>query len=134
MEAVAHLDTHVVVWLYAGEVQRIPTPVREQLETHDLLISPAVILELQYLFEIRRVSEPAEAVVTDLGRRIALRVSAVPFQQVVSIATGLTWTRDPFDRLIVAQARAQEAPLVTADRVIRKHYDAAVWGRVKAVR
>jgi PIN domain nuclease of toxin-antitoxin system len=70
-------------------------------------------------------------VIADLERRIALRESDLPFQKVVSIATALTWTRDPFDRLIVAQAQAQRAPLVTADNVIRKHFKGAVWGRVK---
>lgn len=131
MEAVAYLDTHVVVWLYAGDLQRIPVPVRAKLETHALLVSPAVILELQYLFEIRRVSEPADAVISDLDGRIGLSVSDVPFRQVVSIATKLTWTRDPFDRLIVAQAKVQGAPLVTADGLIRRHYDAALWGRAR---
>jgi PIN domain nuclease of toxin-antitoxin system len=38
------------------------------------------------------------------------------------------WTRDPFDRLIVAQAKANDgAGLVMADTVIRKHYAGAVW-------
>jgi PIN domain nuclease of toxin-antitoxin system len=129
MEALAHLDTHVVVWLYAGELTRIPTDVRERLESHDLQISPAVILELQYLFEIRRVTERAEAVVSDLAARIGITVSDTPFRDVASLATGLAWTRDPFDRLIVAQAKASGAALITADKVIRKHYAAAVWGR-----
>ena len=37
------------------------------------------------------------------------------------------WVRDPFDRLIVAQAIANEAPLVTKDEKIRRHYRRAVW-------
>lgn len=131
MEAIAHLDTHVVVWLYAGAVEKIPGVVRDRLETDELLISPAVVLELQYLFEIRRVTEPASAVVTDLEGRLGLRVSDTPFHDVVAVAVGLTWTRDPFDRLIVAQALAERAPLVTADSSIRKHFEAAVWSRAK---
>jgi PIN domain nuclease of toxin-antitoxin system len=131
MEAVAHLDTHVVVWLYAGELERIPTDVRARLESDELFISPAVILELQYLFEIRRITEPAATVVADLKDRIGLSVSDVPFEKVATIATSLSWTRDPFDRLIVAQAQAHGATLLSADKLIRKHCTAASWGRVK---
>ncbi len=34
---------------------------------------------------------------------------------------------DPFDRLIVANAKARNAPLVTKDERIRRHYSSAVW-------
>ncbi|MDQ1473147.1 MAG: hypothetical protein QOJ99_4627, partial [Bryobacterales bacterium] len=39
-----------------------------------------------------------------------------------------TWTRDPFDLMIVSHAKANGyAPLVTADESIRAHYPKAVW-------
>jgi PIN domain nuclease of toxin-antitoxin system len=38
------------------------------------------------------------------------------------------WTRDPFDRLIVANAKANGfAWLISADEHIRNHYPRAVW-------
>ncbi|MCF7950382.1 MAG: hypothetical protein K9L57_01970 [Spirochaetaceae bacterium] len=37
------------------------------------------------------------------------------------------WTRDPFDRLITAQADIQAASLLTKDGTIRTHYPKAVW-------
>jgi hypothetical protein len=37
-----------VVWLYAGELERIPREVQAHLEAHELQISPAVVLDLQY--------------------------------------------------------------------------------------
>lgn len=40
---------------------------------------------------------------------------------------GLTWTRDPFDRMIAAQAIVADAPLVTADRTILANLPLAVW-------
>ena len=39
----------------------------------------------------------------------------------------LSWTRDAFDRLIVAQAALDRAKLITRDRLILKHYPKAVW-------
>jgi len=38
-----------------------------------------------------------------------------------------TWTRDPFDRLIVSQARLADVPLLTRDRTIHTHYPRAIW-------
>jgi PIN domain nuclease of toxin-antitoxin system len=129
VETVVHLDTHVLVWLYAGELDRFPKDTREQLERWALAISPAAVLELQYLFEIRRIAERADVVVQDLSARIGLHVDDAPFTAVVSTASTLSWTRDPFDRLIVAQAKTRDASLLTADKTIQKHFPSAVWGR-----
>ncbi len=76
-----------------------------------------------------RVAEPSQSVVTALETTLGLTVSALSFQRVVAIAVQQTWTRDPFDRLIVAQAQAQGVSLVTADKLIRKHYARALWGK-----
>jgi PIN domain nuclease of toxin-antitoxin system len=39
----------------------------------------------------------------------------------------LGWTRDPFDRLIAAQALVANATLVTKDTLMSKHCPAALW-------
>jgi PIN domain nuclease of toxin-antitoxin system len=122
-----HLDTHVLVWLYAGEVERFPPAARARLDRDALTISPAVLLELQYLHEIGRLAEPATVVVQDLRDRLDLSFAEADFASVAAIATGLSWTRDPFDRLIAAHARADDAPLLTADRTLREHLPAAFW-------
>jgi PIN domain nuclease of toxin-antitoxin system len=38
-----------------------------------------------------------------------------------------SWTRDPFDRLIVGQASANGAVLVTKDAGIRQNYKQSIW-------
>ena len=127
MATVAYLDTHVAAWLFAGDVDRLSAAARHAIENDDLLISPAVVLELQYLYETKRVGDGADAVVDDLRHRLALRVCEVPFPDVAKRALALSWTRDPFDRLIVAQAAVRDAKLITKDRVLRKRYSASVW-------
>jgi len=47
----------------------------------------------------------------------------------VQAANGLSWTRDPFDRMIAAQAIVADAPLVTADRTILGNLPLATWDR-----
>jgi len=45
----------VLVWLAGGEVEKISAPAAEAIRKSDLVISPMVLLELQYLFEIKRL-------------------------------------------------------------------------------
>lgn len=124
----AYLDTHVVVWLAAGQVHRIPPPARAVLESAPLLISPMVELELEYLYEIKRLRLRSGDVVRKLEFEIGLSVCKLPFAEVARLAVDENWTRDPFDRMIVAQARAAGlALLVSADTEIAAHYPRAVW-------
>jgi PIN domain nuclease of toxin-antitoxin system len=125
--AVTHLDTHVVVWLYAGEVDRFPGAARSALDGDLLAISPAVVLELQYLHEIGRLAVPAVEVVADLRTRLGLADAEAEFGTVVSRALPLAWTRDPFDRLIAAHAVADDARLLTADRALLANVPHAFW-------
>ena len=122
-----YLDTHVVVWLYSGEVAKLSKAAVERLQNDELFVSPAVILELEFLREIRRAKEPAANVIAQLSRDMGLRVCELTFAVVVQQAVNEKWVRDPFDRLIVAQAIANDAPLVTKDEKIRRHYRRAVW-------
>ena len=127
MASLIYLDTHVVAWMFAGRTDLIPEGVRALLDQHELMISPAVKLELQDLFETRRTAEPAQVVVEALGRDVGLKVCDLPFPSVVEVALGQSWTRDPFDRLIVSQAALRGASLISKDELIRQHFGQAVW-------
>ena len=122
-----HLDTHAVVWLYAGETDRFSDKALKAIETEDLFVSPAVILELQYLREIERLTADAPLIIETLSASIGLEVADTPFREVVMEALTATWTRDPFDRLITSQARAEKQRLLTKDETILQHYSAAFW-------
>ncbi len=126
-EEVTYLDTHVVAWMYGGEFEKLSKAAAEEIQRSDVVISPMVILELQYLFEIGRAGAPASRVVETLTRTIGLSVCSLPFAKVVESALHQKWGRDPFDRLIVAHASANDAPLITKDEKIRRHYKRAVW-------
>lgn len=127
MASVIYLDTHVVTWLYAGRQDLLPEQVREAIQGCDLLISPVVRLELQYLYEIGRTRASASKVLHDLSGAIGLKLCAHAFIKVIERAERQSWTRDPFDRVIVAQASLEKSMLATKDRSIRSHYDNVVW-------
>jgi len=122
-----YLDTHVVVWLYAGLLEKFSQSVRAILNENEIRISPIVRLELQYLYEIERVKEPAQSIVADLADRIGMRVCDKDINAVIGQAIPLKWTRDPFDRVIVAQAALNDNILISKDQNILDHYLHARW-------
>jgi PIN domain nuclease of toxin-antitoxin system len=124
---VIHLDTHVLIALWLGEVHKLGRGAGKAIERHDLMASGAAVLELEFLHEIGRLKPPASKVVANLAADIGLRVCDLPFRTVAEQALTETWTRDPFDRLIVANARAAGVPLVTKDANILEHYSRALW-------
>ena len=124
-----YADTHVVAWLYAGRADLIPSRARASLDNQPVLVSPMVALELQYLFETGRTGASAQSVLEALAGDMGLRLCDLPFADVIDVAIRQSWTRDPFDRIIVAQAALRRAPLVSADTAIRANYSRALWGR-----
>jgi PIN domain nuclease of toxin-antitoxin system len=125
---ISYLDTHVVVFLHAGDVSRISVRAQNQIEHTELLISPMVLLELEMLHDKGTIRYPASEILADLTQQIGLSVCQMPFAQVVRSATTVKWTREPGDLLIVANAMANKyAPLVTKDERIRAGYRNAIW-------
>ena len=123
-----YLDTHVLVWLYQDGQARLTVRGKEAIESAEaLLVSPIVELELTCLYEIGRITCTAMTILDTLRRDLELDVCRLPFTSVVGAAVGQTWTRDPFDRLIVAQAAHGSDPLLTADKNILEHYSQAFW-------
>ena len=123
----AYLDTHVTLWLYSGQTERLSKRATNLINRERVGVSPVVLLELQYLREIGRVTAVPRAIIMDLKQRLGLAIEDRSLETVMERALGLAWTRDVFDRLIVAQATLDDVELVTSDRLIRKNYPKAVW-------
>lgn len=127
MAALTHLDTHVVVWLYIGDPTRLSAAAHRRIREDELAISPMALLELTYLQEVGRLRVDAGEVHTSLVAQLGLRLDESPFAEVVATAQDQTWTRDPSDRLISAQAVTAGAALVTADGSMLANVPGAVW-------
>jgi PIN domain nuclease of toxin-antitoxin system len=117
----------VVVWLYAGLTHEFSEHAVKLIEHNDLLISPMVQLELVYLHETKRIMHSANTIINELQSRIGLKICDISFETIIHKAITLDWTRDPFDRLIVAQTLCDKGKLLTKDKSIRKNCKSAVW-------
>lgn len=122
-----HLDTHAVLWIAARDRAQFTQTGLAVLEGESAVISAMVELELRYLGERGRLAQPPEAIIDQLLEQAPVTVSDRSLTDIVSAAHALSWTRDPFDRLIVANAIADGARLLTADRNILANFKDAVW-------
>ena len=121
-----HLDTHVAIWLRAGDTKRLK-PVRKLLGAAELRISPFVVLELQALFEIGRLRETGRWIAERLAEDHDILVETASLADATDRALDLSFTRDPYDRLIAAHALALGASLLTIDETLRAHLSCARW-------
>jgi len=121
------LDTHAVVWLYQKELRLFSAEALIRLEKEQLLVSPAVMLELEYLFEIGRITIHAVEIVDYLVETIGLEIDPISFLPIVEKSLALKWAKDPFDRLLTAHADFRQAVLLTKDKKITANYPRTFW-------
>lgn len=122
------LDTQVCVWTAQGDVHRLSKPAYEAMQSAELLISPMVLIELGYLFEIERIVVPPLDIAAKLQKEIGVRVHDGSFLEIATVCLLEKWTRDPFDRLIVSHARMYGmSPLISSDEKIKEHYRKTIW-------
>lgn len=126
MATPAHLDTHIVLWLHDVKLERLSSRQKDLIESCDLCISEFVRFELQYLHEIGRIRIAPDRIIANLAAHAEVIISTCALKVLINEAMKLHWTRDPFDRLIVANAQAEKAALITHDEVILKHCRLAI--------
>jgi PIN domain nuclease of toxin-antitoxin system len=125
---IAYFDTQALVWHSQGSLDDISPIVTRLVQHADLFFSPMVLLELEFLYEVKRNKFPARDIQRKVQYELGVRLCELPFSEIAAAALDEKWTRDPFDRLIVANAKANGfAWLISADEAIRKHYPRTVW-------
>lgn len=114
------LDTHVFIWL-----QREPERLGERIGLledldNDLLVSAVLAWEIAIKHQLGRLQlpEPPQTYVPERVR--AIKAESVPIEQAhaLAVASLPALHRDPFDRLLIAQARSLGVPILTADQAI----------------
>jgi PIN domain nuclease of toxin-antitoxin system len=107
------LDTNALVWLIGGHRRARALP-----STGRLFASPASILELQFLAESGRIHLRGAATAATVLNDDRWAIDDVPSARWFTVAADMAWTRDPFDRLIVAHARVRGWKVATSDEAL----------------
>lgn len=118
------LDSHVLLWLY-GDPDKLPPPVLREIEAeeNEKAVSAVTVWEAAIKRVAGRLVFPG-----DLASRVrasGFSELAIRFEHGVAAAELPRLHADPFDRMLVAQARVEGLTLVTADPRIRR-YDVPV--------
>ena len=119
------LDTHVVLWELEGTRAVGPTAQAAIERATELTFSVVSFAEIGVKAAIGKLAVPA-----DLHQHIVqsgLRILGLAPDHGLGVADLPMHHRDPFDRLLVAQARSEGLTIVTADERIAV-YDVAVLG------
>ena len=101
-----YLDTHVAIWIAEKKLRKLSRKAISAIEGSGLIYLPAMVeLELQVLSEIGKIKVTPKEIIASLSKNLDLQISTVLFYDVCDEAKSLSWTRDLFDRLIVAEAK-----------------------------
>ncbi|MDQ3631231.1 MAG: type II toxin-antitoxin system VapC family toxin [Actinomycetota bacterium] len=118
------LDTHAFLWLVAGD-ERLPMTARALIDaSEEVLLSSASVWEA----EIKRAAGRLEASpIADAAERARIRPLAITSDHATAAAHLPPHHRDPFDRMLVAQARAESLVIVSKDEAVRRYGVAVAW-------
>lgn len=113
------LDTHCWLWLQVSP-ERLPAEIRDLLADpeHDLYLSAASAWEIAVKWALGKLplpAPPAEYVPLRLERQGVAGLPVEP-RHALQVASLPRHHRDPFDRMLVAQAQLEDLHLLTADR------------------
>jgi PIN domain nuclease of toxin-antitoxin system len=113
------LDTHVVLWWLTDD-PTLSEDIKVRLDHEpDVYLSPATVSEVAIKQSIGKLPEPA-----DLPERIrdsGFRELPITSEHAVTAGRLPLIHRDPFDRMLVAQAQCENLTLVTRDADIHKY-------------
>jgi PIN domain nuclease of toxin-antitoxin system len=118
------VDTHVFLWAITDDPRLSDNHRSRYLDPkNDLYLSVASLWEMLIKVGIGKLSVPVPAATYLLKQMEKNRLSALGIQHshLAELETLPPLHKDPFDRMIVAQARAERMPLMTADPGLREY-------------
>ena len=124
------LDTHVFLWA-VGDPSRLPRRVSAAVTSRQnlLYVSMATVLELgiHVSTERLRLDGPLLPFFNRQMRMWGAHLLDITIEHAVAISVLPVHHRDPFDRLLVAQAQAEDLVLVSGDETIAKYAVSILW-------
>ena len=124
------LDTHVFLW-WIGDDPRVSLPARKAIATaeNEIFLSVASAWEISVKTRLGKLALPVdvEIFLPDQIQRNAITILPIGLAHAVRVGRLPLHHRDPFDRMLVAQAQIENLTLVTADASIRQYDVKLYW-------
>jgi len=124
------LDTHTLLWFVLGDAS-LSVTARQLIEdaTNSKLVSPATCWELAIKISIGKYAlhEPYETFIDRAIRQNGFLILPIEPRHTAALINLPFHHRDPFDRLMVAQAMVESLILVSADAVLDAYPIQRLW-------
>ena len=124
------LDTNVIVWWLLDRARISPAAKKAMADADNLLFASAAsafeIAIKQRIGKLPLAEEAVRSLPEDLEQD-GIGLLDVTFGQAILAGRFAAEHRDPFDRLIAAQARAEDMPIVTSDRIFADFGVRVIW-------
>jgi PIN domain nuclease of toxin-antitoxin system len=123
------LDTHVLVWWFddSSKLSRQASAILAN-KRNSLLLSAAVAWELAIKANLGKIN--GLDIITELSAQVAQEgFTELPINIAQAVRAGLLpkHHRDPFDRLLVAQAQDLNVPILSADKLLDRYDVKRLW-------
>ncbi len=120
------LDTHAALWFLSGD-ERLGERARRHLtdSANVVLLSAAVVWEIAIKRSLGKLEVPAEYLSLLLGAGV--QPLAMSVEHAAAVEHLPPHHRDPFDRVLVAQATLEGAALVSHDEALRTYDVTLIW-------
>jgi PIN domain nuclease of toxin-antitoxin system len=123
------LDTHAFLW-FIDDSPRLSAQAKALLESDvELLISAASLWEIAIKSSLGKLalSQPYETFIPQQLEHNSIEILPIVLEHISAVATLPFHHRDPFDRLLLAQAMVEQLPVVSADTVFDMYAIERLW-------
>jgi PIN domain nuclease of toxin-antitoxin system len=124
------LDTHAFLWFIAGS-ERLSATARQVIEdsANQPFLSAASLWEMAIKLSLGRLQlgRPFEDLIPEQMELNGIQLLGIELEHVTPVTTLPFHHRDPFDRLLLAQAMVEQMPIVSADQALDAYLVERLW-------
>ncbi len=124
------LDTHAFLWFIGGD-ERLPSSARTLIADmeNEIFLSVASLWEIAIKVSLKKLTLGAPFAELLPGQIIKNEITVLPIDlEALTLVTSLPFHhRDPFDRLMIAQALTQDVPIISRDELFSAYQVKCIW-------
>lgn len=124
------LDTHAFLWFIAGS-DELSVTARELIEDEEnrIFLSAASLWEMAIKVSLEKItlSEPFETLIPEQLSQNGIEILNINTSHAAKIIQLPFHHRDPFDRLLIAQASVENMPIISIDESFDSHEVKRIW-------
>lgn len=107
------VDTQAILW-WLMDSERLGPQARRKFMSDDLVLSPIVLWEIAIKASLKKLTVDVAEVCAALANENLERLGFTD-EDMIRVSTLEQHHRDPFDRMLIAQAMREDIPVLTAD-------------------